>query len=102
MRIYELLIRNCELLIRKCELLFRNCELLFRNCELLIRKCHFILHCPLFHDLRVLYLKPSIDVLPGNTFVRLMSSTEDKILQSLAAFTYHAFEKHKLYYANQK
>ena len=58
---------------------------------------HFILQCPVFHDIRLKYLRP-FDSPPNNhTFVRLMSCDEPEIIRSLSPFILHAIERRHEY-----
>ena len=58
---------------------------------------HFLLQCPVFHDIRLKYLRP-FDSPPNNhTFVRLMSFDEPGIIRSLSLFIIHAFKRRQEY-----
>ena len=62
---------------------------------------HFLLQCPVFHDMRLKYLRP-FDSPPNNhTFVRLMSCDEPGIIRSLSLFIIHALKRrHEYLYGN--
>ena len=62
---------------------------------------HFLLRCPVFHDIRLKYLRP-FDSPPNNhTFVRLLPCGEPEIIRSLNLFILYAFKReHEYLYGN--
>ena len=53
---------------------------------------HILLQCPVYQDLRIIYLYPFND--PNNqSFIRIMSNDESPYIQNLSLFFYHTFER---------
>ena len=56
----------------------------------------FLLICDCFDDLRDNYLPKKYYTQPNlNKFIIIMSTTNDKIIKSVAVFFYYAYEKRK-------
>lgn len=71
-----------------------------RICNVLEDEFHFLLVCPLYHELRVEYIKRFYWVRPNiPKFVSLLSSENQSTLRRLAAFVYKSFElRNRQYY----
>ena len=56
---------------------------------------HFLLHCPVYNDLRSKYILP-VDV-PRNTdtFIRIMSDANDQSIWALSLYIHHALNRRK-------
>ena len=58
---------------------------------------HFILHCPVYHDLRIKYLAP-FDSSPNvNTFQLLLRSVDESLRKSLCTYLNQAFKRREQY-----
>ena len=57
---------------------------------------HMVMVCPLFRDLRLHYLEPTIvGTVNTHTFVALLSSSDFSVIKCLSSFTYHAMKLHE-------
>ena len=58
---------------------------------------HFILHCPVYHDLRSKYLAPCDSPPNVNTFKLLLRSVDESLINSLCTYLNQAFKRRKQY-----
>ena len=65
-----------------------------KHCQILEDEFHFILECPLYSNIRTLYVKRYFYTRP-NMFklTELMSSNSKKQIRNLATFIFKAFEE---------
>ena len=56
---------------------------------------HFILHCPVYHDLRSKYFAPFDSPPNVNTFQLLLSSVDESLINSLCIYLNQAFKRRK-------
>ena len=58
---------------------------------------HLILHCPVYHDLRLKYLAPFDSPPNVNTFQLLLRSVDESLINSLCTYSNQAFKRRKQY-----
>ena len=58
---------------------------------------HFILHCPVYHDLRQKYLAPFDSPPNVNTFQSLLRSVDESLIKSLWTYLNQAFKRREQY-----
>ena len=58
---------------------------------------HFILHCPVYHDLRLKYLAPFDSPPNVNTFQLLLRSVDESLIKSLCTYLNQAFKRREQY-----
>ena len=58
---------------------------------------HFILHCPVYHDLRLKYLAPFDSPSNVNTFQLLLRSVDESLINGLCTYSNQAFKRRKQY-----
>ena len=61
---------------------------------------HFILHCPVYHDLRLKYLAPFDSPPNVNTFQLLLRSVDESLIKSLCTYLNQAFKRNTVTYGN--
>ena len=78
---------------------FRFCP----YCQCILEdELHFVLICPLYSDIRKLYIDPAYTNNPSeHSFFTLMSSRSSFTIKNLAMFLYYSFEKRNDYIKNQ-
>lgn len=68
-------------------------------CECIVEdEIHFLLVCPLYDDLRTLYINNTLQQMPlYRKFSKLMSSTDQITIRQLAMYLYFAFQRRNEY-----
>ena len=69
------------------------------NINVVEDECHFLLHCPLYSDIRSTYLNDFLHniVIGTNTFKSIIYYDDAEKLSKLSAYISHAFALHSRY-----
>ena len=58
---------------------------------------HFLLHCPVYHDLRVKYLSPFHNPPNEISFNSMLQMEDSNMITGLSLYIYHSIQRRKTY-----